>query len=218
MILIMSVFESELDPVQESTVSFEEKEIFQRHVMRGLLGRNEVVLTSGIFGKVESAYITQKLLDEYEVKNIFLVSGAGAMTDETEIGSVILGEAFHEYDKILRKGEKNPAVAGDLELIKDIKSNYSKVRIGKIISGDRILENKEVRDDLYNRYRALALDMDSAVIAKVAKANDCSFVSIKVILDKSDGKTQQDFNDNYERYSSIPGAILADYLSKHFIG
>jgi len=217
MVLVLSVFESELEPITENMVTFERKMVFQREIKRGLLGRNEIVTCSGIFGKVESAFITQKLIDDYSINNIFLVSGAGALTDELAIGDVVIGEAYHEYDKRLKENEPNPAIRGDLDTLSSIKHQFSGIKRGKIISGDRIVDEKSFRDDLYERYRALALDMDSAVMAKVSIVNNCKFLSIKVILDKSDEKTSDDFNQNFSQYNMIPAQILCEYLKNHFV-
>ena len=217
MVLVLSVFESELEPITENMVTFERKMGFQREIKRGLLGRNEIVTCSGIFGKVESAFITQKLIDDYSINNIFLVSGAGALTDELAVGDVVIGEAYHEYDKRLKENEPNPAIRGDLDTLSSIKHQFSGIKRGKIISGDRIVDEKSFRDDLYERYRALALDMDSAVMAKVSIVNNCKFLSIKVILDKSDEKTCDDFNQNFSQYNMIPAQILCEYLKNHFV-
>ena len=217
MVLVLSVFESELEPITENMVTFERKMVFQREIKRGLLGRNEIVTCSGIFGKVESAFITQKLIDDYSINNIFLVSGAGALTDELAVGDVVIGEAYHEYDKRLKENEPNPAIRGDLDTLSSIKHQFSGNKRGKIISGDRIVDEKSFRDDLYERYRALALDMDSAVMAKVSIVNNCKFLSIKVILDKSDEKTFDDFNQNFSQYNMIPAQILCEYLKNHFV-
>lgn len=217
MVLVLSVFESELEPITENMVTFEKKTIFDREIKRGLLGRNEIVTCSGIFGKVESAFITQKLIDEYKINHIFLVSGAGALTDELEIGDVIIGEAYHEYDKRLKENEPNPAIRGDLETLSSIKFQFSGLKRGKIISGDQIVSKKSFRDELYNRYRALALDMDSAVMATVASANNCKFLSIKVILDKSDERTSEDFNRHFSEYNAVPAEIVCEYLKNHFV-
>jgi len=217
MVLVLSVFESELEPITENMVTFEKKNLFEREIKRGLLGRNEIVTCSGIFGKVESAFITQKLIDDYTINNIFLVSGAGALTDELVIGDVVIGEAYHEYDKRLKENEPNPAIRGDLETLSSIKFQFSGLKQGKIISGDQIVSEKSFRDELYQRYRALALDMDSAVMAKVAYANKCKFLSIKVILDKSDEKTSDDFNAYFTEYNTVPAEILCEYLKNHFV-
>ena len=217
MVLVLSVFESELEPISENMVTFEKKTLFEREIKRGLLGRNEIVICSGIFGKVESAFITQKLIDDYTINNIFLVSGAGALTDELEIGDVVIGEAYHEYDKRLKGNAPNPAIRGDLETLSSIKFQFSGLKRGKIISGDRIVSEKAFRDELYERYRALALDMDSAVMATVAQANHCKFLSLKVILDKSDEKTSDDFNQHFSEYNTLPAQIVCEYLKNHFV-
>ncbi len=217
MVLVLSVFENELEPINENMVTFERKMLFAREIKRGLLGRNEIVTCSGIFGKVESAFITQRLIDDYSIKNIFLVSGAGALTDDLNVGDVVIGEVYHEYDKRLKDDEPNPGIKGDLETLASIKYRFSKIKRGAIISGDRIVDDKSYRDALYDRYHALALDMDSAVMAKVALENDCQFLALKVILDKSDENTSEDFNRNFSEYNTIPAKILSDYLKNHFV-
>jgi nucleoside phosphorylase len=59
--------------------------------------------------------------------------------------------------------------------------------------------------------------MDSAVMATVSKANNCKFLSIKVILDKSNEKTSEDFNQHFSDYNTVPAEILCKYLKNHFV-
>lgn len=217
LILAISVFDCELEPLRHEIVAFEDGEILDRNFVRGVIGRNEIVAVSGIFGKVEASFITQKFLDIYNIDCVILLSGAGAIEEGLEIGDVVAGDEYAEYDRILGSDAEKEIVKGCPRLINILKNDYPELKVGKIISGDAIVDSSEKKIKLKKRYDALALDMDSAVVAKVAKCNGVAFLSLKVILDLSDENTKDDFNRYYDDLSKIPAEMFAKFLSRHFI-
>jgi len=216
MILVLSVLEPEISPLVSEMVTFEQGTVFGRTFSRGVIGRNEVIAVSGIFGKVESAFFVQKILDLYKINMIFLVSGAGALTEQIKPGEIVVGEAYQEFDRVIGLDCRTETIISDIDVTQKLREDFPDIKSGKIISGDQIVNSKTERNQLFEKFRALALDMDSAAVAKVAKINGIRFVSIKVILDLCDENTQKDYDAFFERFSGRPAVLLSRFLEKHF--
>lgn len=216
MVLMMSVFEPEIEPVCHRMIPFERSTLFGRTLLRGVLGRNETLATSGIVGKVEAAMFTQRLLDIYPASHVIMLGGAGALDPSISIGQVILGSAFQEYDRILPAPFQEQVFQGS-PVNNLILTEYPKLMTGKIISGDELVQSCSRRDQLRKDYDAIGLDMDSAAIAKVCAMNEVPFVALKVALDYCDEKTQHDYESAFSEHAGLPASIIVDFLCKHIM-
>lgn len=156
-------------------------------------GNNVVVALSGI-GKVNSAAITQHLIDKYNVKYIINTGCAGSLTDSVNVFDVVLASSviYHDFnpERIMNISmPNNGIVEADkklIELAKDTIKNHN-VLVGKIASGDCFVTSSEQRDDIYNRTHALAVDMESASIGHIACKNNIPFLIVRTISDFADG-------------------------------
>ncbi len=218
MILVMSVFNPEVKPLLEVMLKIEEGELLGRSYTRGFIGKNEVVVASGFVGKVETAALAQKFIDEFSPRLIVMTSGAGAIDSSIEPGTVVIGSEFLEYDLYLplRSGHISVPTTASVAL-DHIKQLMPDATYGRIITGDQILADTKKRDELFKQYHACCLDMDSAALARVAKMNRVPFLVIKVILDKCDENSENDFGINFERYGQKPAKILAELLRTHVL-
>jgi len=217
LILVISVFDYELEPIRHEMVTFEEGKVLNRDYIRGVIGRNEIVAASGILGKVEAAFITQKFLDLYNIDCVVLLSGAGAIPENLKIGDLVVGDEYMEYDRQLGNKDCLELFKGCPKLISLLKKDIPEIKVGKIVSGDAIVNSTQRKKELGEKYNALALDMDSAAVAKVAAINGTAFISAKVILDLSDENTNIDFDKYFENYSQIPAQFFAGFLLRHFL-
>lgn len=199
MILVMSVFNPEVKPLLDVMTKIEEGELLGRSYTRGLIGKNEVVVTSGFVGKVETAALTQKFIDVFSPRLIVMTSGAGAIDSSLEPGTVVIGTEFLEYDLYLplRSGHISVPTTASVAL-EHVKRLLPDAIYGRVITGDQILADAKKRDELFKQYHACCLDMDSAALARVAKMNNVPFLVIKVILDKCDEDSGKDFGVNFE--------------------
>ncbi|HPE68412.1 MAG TPA: 5'-methylthioadenosine/S-adenosylhomocysteine nucleosidase [Thermotogota bacterium] len=217
MLLVLSVFEQEMEPLAHHMVTFESGQVFSRPFLRGVLGRNEVITLSGILGKVEAACITQKMLGDFPIQSVVLVSGAGALDPALQVGTVVAGNCYQEFDRVLHGGCQPEPVAGFPPLLQLFCHDFPEVKVGKIISGDEIVQTASRRDALLAEFQAIALDMDSAAVARVAQLNGVCFQSIKVILDVCDEKAQEEYNQNFPSFAPLPASMLASFFSHHFL-
>ena len=216
MVLVMGVFMPEVKPLIDNMLLLESGQLLGRSYFRGIIGNNELVVTSGFVGKVESALVTQKFIDSFHPKSVVLLSGGGALDPTIKIGTVIAGTEFEEYDLSLHLTCASVTLkSSDFHIIRKLCAEYPEVKLGKIISGDQILSDSKKRDQLMADYKAICLDMDSAPFARTASENKIPYFVLKVILDHCDDNAEKDFNENFDKFASIPGKILSEFFKVH---
>ena len=173
-------------------------------------GKSLFVANSGI-GKVNSGAMTQYMIDTYNLDFIINSGCAGSLKDNVKIMDIIISSyvMYHDFSPVRVMAYSVPnegKVKADQQLIKitekvlnDLKiSNYF---IAPITSGDCFVTDSKMRDDIYNRTKALAVDMESTSIGHIATINNVPFVSIRTISDFADG--QDDFEVEAAHNSSI---------------
>ncbi|AKI96757.1 5'-methylthioadenosine/S-adenosylhomocysteine nucleosidase [Kosmotoga pacifica] len=218
MILIESVFMPEVQPLIDNMLTLETGELVGRIYSRGIIGQNEVTVTSGFIGKVEAAAITQKMIDRFSPGIVVLVSGAGALDTSLKPGDIIAGTEFQEYDLIVPARSNSTRITSvDSSTIEHVQSFFPDAKLGKIVSGDRLVADAKERDRLYKETAALCLDMDSAAVARVCQLNSIPFAVFKVILDMCDEYSERDFSENFKLYATKPAEIIFSILKRHIL-
>lgn len=69
--------------------------------------------------------------------------------------------------------------------INEVKNH--KVLKGRVITGDRFISSKELKDELVKEFDAYCGEMEGASIAHVCYLNKTPFVIIRAMSDKADG-------------------------------
>lgn len=171
-----------------------------------------VVARSGI-GKVNSAALTQYLIDKYKVDLIINSGCAGSLVDTVKLMDVVIGTevTYHDFSPIRIMNMALPTggpVKSSTTLINKAKEameslNNFHYHEGLIVSGDCFVTNDEMRNEIRISTGGLAVDMESASIGHIAALNQIPFISIRTISDFADGI------DNFEE--------LASYKSSHLV-
>lgn len=215
MTVVTGVLKEEIIGVfRELLPLLENGELIKRNYSRGIIGGNEVVTVYGFVGKVESAMITQALIDKFHPKYIVHCGSAGSIDPNLKIGDIVCGVEYYEHDF---QGENVLSIPASTKLIEKIKDVYPNIALGPIVSGDLIVSDKKIKENLYNKYKALAVDMDSAAIAKVCYENGIEFCSLKVIVDTSEEHAHAEYEQNFRKFASLPSTIVSELLDKHLL-
>jgi len=182
--------------------TFGETEIYE-----GYLNHKDLVLVRSGVGKVNTAMISQYVIDKYNPECIILTGVAGALNTNYEIGDIVIGVDYIQHDlHAIELGFKRGQVPyssmhifnADKQLLA-ILANYvapeGRVHHGRILSGDQFLTQREVRDYGYltNELNGDAVEMESGAAAQVCMLNEIRFLTLRVISDKADGNASVDF-------------------------
>lgn len=201
------------------------KEIFELektnellNIYEGIYKNKKIVLCLSGIGKVNSASITQYLIDKYN-PNIIINSGCcGSLTENVKVLDTIVASyvTYHDFTPIRIMEsctpdngfiKTNANIIKEFELI--LNENNIKYHIGGICSGDSFVTSSTMRDEIYSRTKCLAVDMESASIGHISRKNNVPFIIIRSISDFADGAEEQE-----EKAASIAAIITQKYIDK----
>ena len=172
-----------------------------------LNGKDVVVVRSGI-GKVNAAICTQILVDDFKVTAVINTGIAGSLRNEINIGDIVLSTDALEHDveatafgypigQIPRMDTL--AFEADKNLITLAETCCAKVNpdiktfVGRVVSGDQFIANKEKKEWLVENFAGFCTEMEGAAIAHCAYLNNIPFLVIRAISDKADDSAQMDY-------------------------
>ena len=181
---------------------------------------NIIIVGSGI-GKVNSAMITQHLIDKYGVDVIISSGCAGSLTNELKVLDVIIPSyvTYHDFlpERVMRYSvpdEGNIQVDDGLrKLFKDTISKMDNVNYvdTPICSGDCYVTDDITAKRIVERTGATVVDMESASIAHVARKNNIPFITIRTISDFADG------NDELEKQAADVSSEIVYQCTKKIL-
>lgn len=192
----------------------------------GTLDRCEVVLVRGGIGKVNSAICTQLLIDCFNIDAIVNTGVAGALSDELEIGDIVISEdaVQHDMDASGFGYEKGiiPRMAesyfrADRNLIhiaekaSECLSINTNVFIKRIVSGDQFISDKEKKKELIEMFGGFCTEMEGAAIAQVCNVNKIPFVIIRSISDNADDSAEMNFQE-FTQLASTNSSMMIEKM------
>ncbi len=174
-----------------------------------LHNKNVVVVMAGI-GKVNAALCTQLLIDCFKVDAIINTGVAGALSNELEIGDVVISSDMiqHDVDAVafgyaLGQIPRMDVLAfkADEHLIHiaqkatDVLPQKTNVFTNRILSGDKFVADPSTKKWLVDKFDGFCTEMEGAAIAQVAHINRTPFVIIRSISDKADDSADVNFEE-----------------------
>lgn len=165
-------------------------------------GDGMVVAVGGV-GKVAAALATQFVHDAFKPRCVVAVGLAGALRDLTSRGLVVVASGAAQHDMDGRPLTAARGVIPGLNLsvfsadapmsekllvaAKRAVENPRIVRPGLVLTGDRIVASRNVRDALVADFpEAVCVDMETAAIAQVAHQNGLPWAAVRVTSDSAD--------------------------------
>lgn len=177
---------------------------FNKGVMNGV---DVVIVRSGI-GKVNAAVCTQILVDDYNVTSVINTGIAGSLNAYINIGDIVLSTdaMYHDMDAtgfgyepgVIPRMEESIFKA-DENLRKLAKSSCEKVNPdinvfeGRVVSGDQFISDKQIKNNIIEKFHGYCTEMEGAAIAQCAYLNNISFLIIRAISDKADDSASEDY-------------------------
>ena len=212
-IVIIAAIDEELEAIQNKFENVEEKKLKDLVYYEGQANGKEYVLTKCGVGKVNSARVTQMLIDNFDIEYIMNVGIAGSLNDELEIGDIVIGKKLvqHDFDITAFGHEKGYITdtgrifESDDNLIKE----YNKPN-GTIASGDIFCNQVSMKEKIRTKFNADCVEMEGAAIAQVCTLNKVPFIVIRSISDKPNGRNHIDI----EKFTKMASKRCADLVIK----
>jgi adenosylhomocysteine nucleosidase len=202
-ILIFCAFGAELDPLRALLQVEKPLGIKGLKGCYGRLGTTKVALAASGIGMRRAQESAHRVMDEMPVVDLIILTGvAGALADKLEIGDVVMA------DRLMTRDDGNDQGARTIEVPHDHFKSYSlameasgiRYTAGAILTVKRPLVTGTEKRLVGEHTGAIAVDMETAVIAFEAATRRIPFVAIRTIMD-----TVAD---------DLAGALLADANGK----
>ena len=172
-------------------------------VWEGTIESEPVVLAVTGAGKVAAAMAAQFICDAHRPQALISVGLAGGVgkTDERGTLIVVTGALQHDFDArpLVKKRAELPdfnlaTFLADHALVERLRTAALKsveredlVVTGVALTGDQIINRREVRDQLLAEFPAgVCFDMETAAIAQVAFQNQVPWGGLRVTSDSAD--------------------------------
>jgi len=155
-----------------------------------------VVAMSGV-GKVNSALMTQYIIDKYEVDAIINSGVAGGINNNLNVMDIVISEyaTYHDFEPVSIMESYVPdkgrmrANTTLLNLSKKVISDMGidNYHYAPICSGDMFVQDENIKNNIHIKTGAICVDMESASIAHACRLNNIPFISIRTISDMANG-------------------------------
>ena len=212
-IVIIAAMDEELEAIQNKFENVEEKKLKDLVYYEGQAKGKEYVLTKCGVGKVNSARVTQMLIDNFDIEYIMNVGIAGSLNDELEIGDIVIGKKLVQHDFDITAFGHEKGYITDTGMIFESDDNLTKEYkkpVGTIASGDIFCNQVSMKEKIRTKFNADCVEMEGAAIAQVCTLNKVPFIVIRSISDKPNGRNHIDI----EKFTKMASKRCADLVIK----
>lgn len=187
-------------------------------VYKGKVGNKELFVTKCGIGKVNSASLTQHLIDKYDIECIINSGCAGALDTKLNVLDTIIASyvCYHDFDpeEIMKISvPDNGKIIADEQLVTTaattLKNMGVRCYVEPVCTGDCFVAGEEMRDRIKAKTGAVAVDMESASVGHVSKKNNVRFLIIRTISDFSDGAEYKE-----KEASEIASKLVIELINK----
>lgn len=207
---IIGAMDEEVLSLKEKMDIQEVRSIASLEFYIGTLNSANVVVVMGGIGKVNAAMCTQIMIDCFHVDAIVNTGVAGALSDELEIGDVVISSDMvqHDMDATAFGYDLGQVPRMDVYSFKadehlihiaergtDVLPQSTNVFVKRIVSGDEFVAGAEKKRWLIDKFDGFCTEMEGAAIAQVAHINKTPFVIIRSISDKADASAEMNFDE-----------------------
>ena len=208
---IVVAMNEELEAILHNAKNVKYKEIKNmKFVECKIQGKECVIVESGV-GKVNAARTTQILIYEYNISNIINIGVAGAISDDLEIGDVVIAKKIvqHDFDitsfghikgyipKVGNYIEANQNLLFEFEnKIKNMEKRQYKIKFGNVATGDIFCTKVEMKNKIFAKFNADVVDMECGAIAQVAFLERKPFIAVRSVSDILNEKNVDLYNEN----------------------
>lgn len=222
----MGAMPEEIQLIKLAMTNIQEIKVGQNVFYKGKLGVRTVILSLSGVGTVNAAMTTTLLITYFRVGAVVFSGVSGALSPHLQLGDIIIPNDFiqHNVDETALGVEIGRIHSEDIwqfpadeNLCVLSLTHANKISIpqrisqGRIASGDIFVSSYQEKIKIANTFDAEAVDMESAVVAKVAYKFGIPLVIIRGISDTLNGN-HEEFEASFEEIAKKPARILIDVV------
>ena len=158
--------------------------------------KNIFLYISGI--GFDAATSAAKELVKKNIDGLISWGMAGGIDQSLKTGDIVLADTIQNDKEIFyTSNEWRNSISSHLQ------TTPYKVLNGKIVTTNKILDSSIKKRELSNQTKALAVDMESAAIAKISLEKKIKYVSARVIIDDAYSNIPSIFLENIDNFGKI---------------
>jgi nucleoside phosphorylase len=212
--MISAAMEDELKVAMDLGHEVKRMQVPDVHLWRGTMGQNLCCFLKTGVGPEKSAGNLEKALDRISPDRILVIGYAGGLDPQLQLGSLVavtkastfsLDKNHPDWDHVQLDGTY------ELEKAEDMASSAKSLGLnavsGSALSSSHVLGKPEYKNSLFAQFKASAVDMETAFLARVAASRNISMSCMRTISDVA----QDTF---LEPFSFDPSAKITDRAKK----
>lgn len=200
-----------------------EEKVFDLSFKKAIVNNLECIMTICGVGKVNAARTTQIMIDKYSVDCIINIGVAGGISNNLQIGDIVIGERIvqHDFDITAFNHEKGyiPNIGVFIDCDKNLVSLVREVinenyHLGIIASGDIFCTDNKMSEKINHKFSALCVEMEGASIAQVCKLDNVPFLVLRSISDIPNNQNVISYEEFLETSSKRVSEVLMKLLQR----
>lgn len=182
----------------------------KRSWMQSFYGNTKLIIVISKPGGKNAERATQLLIENHFPQWVINFGSAGAISPDMEIGDIVLATSTAEYT--------NPSPRSDLietsgELW-HLAQYIPEIRTGPIVSAEQNIDSENLKTELFQRYKALCGDWESAVVMRVCRDNQIPAIAFRAITDWGNDNLVDDFMKNHVAVLENASHVLKTAISQ----
>ena len=197
-IAIMGAMREEIEPLLEFFGKYKSTDYAGNTYYETEYKNLQIVLAYSKIGKVNSAITASVMCEKFKAEKLLFSGVAGAVNPSLKVGDLIIADKLVQHDvDITAFGhpwgfipESGDFVSSDSalnELAKKVASTLGiPLMIGSIATGDQFVASEDKKNWIQTTYKADALEMEGASVARVCECFGVPFMVLRAISDAAD--------------------------------
>lgn len=228
MIGIICAMEEEVVGLEKDLINPKEEIISKMRFNDGKYGGKKCVVAKSGVGKVHAAMCAQTMILKYNPDYILNVGMAGAVGENIEIFNIVIAKEVvqHDYDISVFGDKRRGQISGfnfrDIKcsekivgIAKEVSDELKiKSAVGRVLTADSFISDEEKVNELRCEFDGLACEMEGASIGQVCNLNGVEFGVIKIISDKAEKYSKNEFKEFSKKYPQIINNLIKKIVSK----
>ena len=228
---IIGAMDTEIRMIREKMAHCRTNSLYGLTFYQGRIGAMDVVLAKCGVGKVNAARCAQILIDRSNPDYLINTGVAGGVGPGLQVGDMVLSTDLVQHDFRMNalgcvdgcmtlEGPKDKvtmfhADEGLLERFEKVAKEVagdSAIHRGRIASGDTFVADREMKEQIYETFGALACEMEGAAVAQVAQAAGVPFLVMRAISDLADGSASESYAAFEQEAAHLSASMLLKVL------
>ena len=214
---ILCAGDGEVAPVLSRMTDIRPKDRIKLRFYEGKLdGHDVVTLFSGVC-KVNAAIATQVLIDGFGCGAVINCGTCGGIDENLDIFHTVIAtksfyhdvneDNFTDFHPWL-SGPEFPSDEGFVKAARAVEESgeADNLYFGLVVSGERFIVHDE-RQNIIDRFRPLAVDMETAAAAHTCYVNDIPFLAVRTVTDTGKRAGLCEFEANCDKASDIAAEV-----------